>query len=798
MLNMINLYDYAYYIYFLIAIIVLFVFLFFVKKNTNSKVLKQSLGFVLFSVKIAKVPAEEMNRPGKEEKDWIRVMEDFYGSLTSLKKEGAFGLNPWIALEIGKIKEEIFFYVAVPKKFEGVIEKEIYSIYPEAQVEKSEDYNIFAPQEEVLCGYLKTTKPVYLPIKTYNYLETDPLSSITNVLTKLKENEEAVVQIVLRGASRDWHTRGKMIINEVAQGKNFTQAISGTNIFSVLKDKSKENSMYAQSKVDEELLKMLEDKINKDSFETNIRIIVSMEDKKRCENIFFQLANSFEQFNAPKFNSFKVVKMGKGGAQSLIYDYSFRLFNSSQKIILNTEELTSVFHFPTPLTKTPNIKGVKAKNSAPPADLPKEGLLIGYSDYREENKDVRIKKDDRRRHVYMIGQTGTGKSVLLSNMVIQDILNGEGAGILDPHGDLVDDILGKIPNERVKDVALFDPTNLERPIGLNMLEYDRRFPEQKTFIVNELINIFDKLYDLRQTGGPMFEQYTRNALMLLMDDPNETYTLMDVPRVMADHDFRHKLLAKCANILVKEFWEKQAEQAGGEATLKNMVPYITSKFDTFISNDYMRPIIGQTKSTFNFREILDAKKIFLVNLSKGRLGETNSALLGLIITGKLAMAAFSRVDIPESERKDFYLYIDEFQNFATNSISTIMSEARKYRLCLTVSHQFIGQLQDLIRDSVFGNVGTIISFRVGAEDAEFLEKQFAPVFDAQDLINIDNFNFYTKIMMDGKISKPFNVKTYPPTTTNRERAKDIKDYYALTYGRSREIIEQEIRESRRA
>jgi len=333
-------------------------------------------------------------------------------------------------------------------------------------------------------------------------------------------------------------------------------------------------------------------------------------------------------------------------------------------------------------------------------------------------------------------------------------------------------------------------------VGLNMLEYDPKYPEQKTFIVNELINIFDKLYDLKQTGGPLFEQYTRNALMLLMDDPNETYTLMEVPKVLSDEKFRHKLLAKCKNVLVKEFWEMQAEKAGGEGSLKNMVPYITSKFDTFISNDYVRPIVGQAKSTFNFREIIDSKKIFLVNLSKGRLGEINSSLIGLIVTGKIAMAAFSRVDMPEEKRKDFYLYIDEFQNFATDSISTILSEARKYKLCLTIAHQFIGQLPQKIRDSVFGNVGTMAVFRIGADDAEFVEKQFQPIFSARDLINIGNRNFYTKLMIDGEISKPFNVTTMRPSVSDAVRAADIKQYYFLVYGRDRFFAEKDIKERR--
>lgn len=773
-----------------VSLLIVLIVIFLIKRNRKMKTIEQSLKLTLFSVKMSGSTAEELRDSGKQEKDWIRLMEDFYSSLNSLSKEGLFGVDPWIALEIVKLKEDIIFYVAAPRRFENFIEKSIYSIYPTAQIEKSDDYNIFSPTENVCCGYLKTTKPLYLPIKTYNQMDTDPLSSITNIFTKLKTNEEAAVQLIIKKGSNSWYERGRMISNEVAQGKNFIQAMGATNFISTIKGKSEDK--LGGSPPDEELLKILGAKLNKDSFETNIRLIVSADSKIRSESIFLEMANSFAQFSSNKTNNFRLIRTKKGAFDELIYKYSFRLFDDSQRNILGIEELTSIFHFPTPLTKTPNIKTVKSKVSVPPTNIPKEGLLLGYNIYREEKKDIHLKKDDRRRHMYVIGQTGTGKSSALSSMALQDIKNGEGMGMLDPHGDLIDDILSKMPKDRIEDVVLFDPTNLERSIGLNMLEYDTRFPEQKTFIVNEMINILDKLYDLRQTGGPMFEQYARNALMLLMDDPNEVYTLMEVPKVLADADFRKRLLLKCKNFLVKEFWEKQAEQAGGEGALKNMVPYITSKFDNFISNDYMRPIIGQTKSTFNFREIIDGKKVFLVNLSKGRLGELNSSLLGLIITSKMSLAAFSRVDIPEDQRNDFYLYMDEFQNFATSTISTILSEARKYRLSLVISHQFIAQLPEEIRDAVFGNVGTIASFRVGAEDAQFLEKEFEPIFNSQDLMNIDNFNFYIKMMIDGQTSKPFNIKTYPPERGNYDLAKDIKEYYSLTYARSRYVVDEEI------
>ena len=760
-----------------------------------------SLDLILLSVKIPNKSVEEIQQAGKQEKDWIKVMEDFYSNLVSLKPKGIFGVKPWITLEIAKVRGEICFFVAAPARYEGFIEKRINSIYSDAQIEKCKDFNIFGYKEQVYTGFVKTVKPVFLPIRTYNFIEVDPLSSITNTLTKLGEREEAVVQISLQNTGAEWHAKGREIIKQMRKGKNFRQAIDATGFFHNNTDKEKEledQRMQGQAQVEDELIKAMEAKLAKHSFATNIRIVVSIKDKVRSEEVFNQLAGTFDQFSAPNLNNFHTfVKKGQA-ANNLLKDYIFRKFNDRQVSILSAEELASIFHFPTPLTKTPGVKILNSKNAPPPVELLPEGLLLGFNQYRGEKKDVRIGINDRRRHLYVIGQTGTGKSAFLSNLIEQDVLNGDGVGILDPHGDLIDDILGKIPNERLDDVIVFDPANLEYSIGLNMLEYDPKFPEQKTFIINEFIKIFDKLYDMKTAGGPMFEQYTRNSLMLLMDDPNETYTLMEVPKVLADKEFRHYLLAKCRNILVKEFWEKQAEQAGGEASLKNMVPYITSKFDTFISNDYMRPIIGQTKSTFKFREILDGKKIFLVNLSKGRLGELNSSLLGLIVTSKLTIAAFSRVDTQESERKDFYLYLDEFQNFATDTISTILSEARKYKLCLTISHQFIGQLTDEIRDSVFGNVGTIISFRAGVEDSEFLAKQFAPVFNAQDINRLENYNAYVRILINGQVSTPFNIRTYAPSNSDRERMANIKEYYALKEGRERDDVDREIADRRRS
>lgn len=776
---------------------------FLIKKIKKRKLLKKALNFDLLIVSLPPKTYQEIQEAQKQEKQWIALMEDFYTVLTGLKKGGFFQIPDWICFEIAKVKKEIKFFISTPKDYSDFLEKQINGIYPDALVEKIEDFNIFAPSEIAEVSFLSLTKTSFLPIKTYPNFEIDPLSTLTNVLTKLEEKDEAVIQIVLRNKkSWLWNHKMKKIVKSMSQGKGFTKAKAEAGFFHYILKIFSEKEYQEQEEnikfkpLEEDVFKAVQSKADKDCFEANLRIIVSCKDKNRSDHIISQIEHVFEQYSAPHLNGFRKVRLKGKAFKKLIYNYSFRLFDPSQKMILSTEELTSIFHIITPFVKTPTMKILESKKAPAPVDLPDEGLLLGYNLYRGIKTDIRIQKDDRRRHMYVIGQTGTGKTAYLENLIVQDIENGEGVGVLDPHGDLIDNVLGKIPRERIDDIIVFDPGKLERVIGLNFLDYDPKFPEQKTFIVNELINIFDKLYDLRQTGGPIFEQYTRNALLLLMDDPAEKYTLMEVPKVMADREFRHYLLSKCRNIIVKEFWEKEAEKAGGEASLQNIVPYITSKFNIFIANDYMRPIIGQLKTTLNFREILDKKKILLVNLTKGRLGEINAALLGLIINGKIAMAAFSRIDTPEKEREDFFLYMDEFQNFCTESIATILSEARKYRLSLIIVHQFIGQLPERIRDAVFGNVGTIISMRVGPHDAEFLVKEFEPAFTAHDLVHLDNYNFYIKIMAKGKITQPFNMMSYPPTPSDYQKTKEIKEYSYQKYGRMREIVEREIEERR--
>ncbi len=488
-------------------------------------------------------------------------------------------------------------------------------------------------------------------------------------------------------------------------------------------------------------------------------------------------------------------QFSKGELKQLFHDFTFRLYSHKNEMQLSLRELTTLYHFPpNGIKSSPHLKQARFTQAAAPLELAQEGIVLGTNTYRGKVTEVRMAPPDRLRHLYVIGQTGSGKSGLLRTLIDQDIQNGDGVCFIDPHGNDVLDVLASVPPERYEDVIYFDPAYIARPFGLNLLEYDPNYPEQKTFVVNEILAIFRRLYgDVPESMGPAFEQYFRNATLLVMEDPESGSTMMDIGRVLSDTAFRNMKLSRSNNPIVNQFWNEIATKAGGDAALENIVPYITNKFDDFTANDFMRPIIGQQNSSFNFRNIIDTKKILLVNLSKGRLGERNANLLGLILVGKLFMAALSRADNPRGDFPPFYMYIDEFQNITTDSIPGILSEARKYKLSLTVAHQYLAQIDEKIRDAVFGNVGSMAIFRVGEEDGEFFAKQFAPVFTALDFVNVENRNAYVRLLAKGVPQKPFNIKTLDLRQGNPDQVDDLRELSYLTYGRDRATIENMIR-----
>lgn len=808
----------------IIAIIwvIIVIALFFVLKKLIRKFAESSHYYdhVIYLVRFPKDKPQEKTKEDslQELHEDISKGETIFASIGGLRAQRGitnwlFGRSDHFSFEIVANKKIISFYIVAPREMGRYIEQRVQAHYPEAVMEEIEDYNIFQPQSEVVAGCLKTIRDYIFPIKTYAKFETDPVNAIINVMSKLDENEGMVVQYTVRSAIGSWHKRASDIVSKAMRLNSVKEAMSKgvvSKIFSFMFDFLKAAKPSSQADklnhenpkkltaMEEEMLKSIEEKNSKAGLDVNLRVVVSAKNKGKGKIYLDNIVNAFSQYNNYEYgNSFKNKAISKN-EKKIINDFIFRRFDEKTSFLLNTEELTSMFHFSLRSAETPNVLWLTAKHSAAPTNIPDEGIIIGHNVYRGVVKEIKIKREDRRRHTYIIGKSGVGKSQLMASMAIQDILNGEGVCVIDPHGDLINDILDRVPAERAEDVILFSPSDNERPLALNLMEFDERYPEQKSFVINEMIKIFDKLYDLKATGGPIFEQYMRNSMLLVMSDPESGSTLMEIPKVLSDPEFRNLKLERCKDQTVVDFWRKEAEKAGGEAALANVVPYITSKLTSFISNDTMRPIIGQQKSSFNLRDVMDKQKILLVNLSKGQIGEMNSYLLGMILVGKILMAALSRTDIPQAQRKDFYLYIDEFQNFTTDSISSILSEARKYNLNLIIAHQYLGQLvknnDTSIRDAVFGNVGTWMLFKIGSDDAEVMEKEMKPVFNQYDLLNIEKFTTYVKLLIDNTASRPFSMATpWPlPGVERPDLASRIKSLSRIKYGKDRELIESEI------
>lgn len=766
---------------------VLLLCLWWLAKRNNKKQAIKSLSLKVLSIKIP--PASADNKDFLKD---INLSEQLFNALSGLGQPFVF------EAAVHNVGSEISFYLAVPRESIDFATRQIQGLFLNAQVEEAPDYTIFNPTDLVAAGYLVFDGPYHLPIRSYKESEADTFAPILSTLSKLDENGDgAVIQIVVKPAGPIAKKSISGVLEKLKKGEKLSATtkakpfISAGEVADILIGSNKKTKDDTPKTVDEEAVKALQQKISKPLFSVNARILASADSIDKAESIFVSMGSAFSQFSAPVRNSFKIIK-AKRQKKKIIFDYIFRRFQSAEAMILNSEELASIFHLPTMTTDVPRVKWLKTKEAPPPSDLPHEGLALGDSVFRNEIKEVKIADDDRRRHFYIIGQTGTGKSYLMLNMAVQDMVSGRGLCVIDPHGELVDKVLERVPKDRVNDVIYFDPSDLSRPMGLNMLEYDFNRPEEKTFIVGEIQSIFNQLF-MKETMGPMFEQYMRNALLLLMEDAkNEPATFMEVPKIFTDEAFRNRKLSRLTNPTVLDFWQKEAVKTTGEQGLANMSPYITSKFGNFIANDYMRPIIGQAQSAFNFRQVMDEGKILLVNLAKGRIGDINSSLLGMIFTGRILLAALSRGDLPEDKRRDFYLYIDEFQNYTTESISVILSEARKYRLNLIIAHQFIAQLTDEIREAVFGNVGTLAAFRVGVPDNETLVKQFGPVFDERDLITIANQNALLRLLIAGEPAKPFNIKTKKAVAGSPEVRDKLKELSRLTYGRDFSSVEAEI------
>lgn len=760
---------------------------------------KRALHLVLFEVR----PQAHGESSGGDHRavkleQLLSSSEQLYAGLLPLvnEKEG-FSLE--IAVPEGS--ESATLYLAVPREKKTLAERLIASVFPNAAVAECRgDYNIFNADGQHAAAFASLSKHPSLPLKTPDMFEHDPMNLLLAAFSKIaKHGEGAALQITVASEGDRYNRHYKKILRELENGKDLHEAIKvpETEIGEALREAAKHlfsSGHEEQRHADAVAVEAITRKIRTRIAPMTIRLVTSAPSQARADELLSNLTAPLNQYDDPKGNHFEFTRVSTWNISSFLRDFTFRTYDRNIAIPLSLSELTSLFHFTAErVTTSRELKKSHGKQAPAPVEVGHDGITIGINRYGAEETRVHFDPNDRLRHCYVIGQTGTGKTGLIKNMMIQDIQNGEGVAFIDPHGNDIEDVLATVPKEREGDIIYFDPAHTAAPMGLNMLEYDYAKPEMKTFVIDEVYGIFRKLYsDIPEAFGPMFEQYYRNAVQLVVEDPATGSTFLEIPRVFADKAFRDLKISRCNNPVVVQFWRNIAEAADGDAGLANIAPYITSKFDVFLANDIMRPIVAQEHSAFNFRDIMDSKKIFLANLSKGRLGDRNAALLGLVLVSKFLQAAFSRVDT-RATLPTFYLYIDEFQNFATPSIATILSEARKYRLALTVAHQFMAQLDEQIRDAVIGNVGTKIAMRIGTSDAEFLEKQFAPEFTAQDLENLPNRAGIVSLLVRGMPARPFTIETENLPAFDHSRTDALKELSYRSFGRPREEIEAEIR-----
>ncbi len=737
--------------------------------------------------------------------------------------------KPQLSFEIQCFNREIHFVVVCDKYYQHIIEKQITSFYESADITPIPEKKRLQLNAKGLHynGYhMHSQRQFYYPLQTYKQIEDDALNNLVNAFANLTDEEKGVIQFVIHPISNYWQKEAREFATAEFKGGNKKQwripligpLLNGLRILiggfdpatdggSNAPGASGGDSYVRMLASDEEIFKQMGEKSHQPGYEVAIRVLAaSPESNRRVQDILdsaFVAFNAFEAKGMNRLENRRSFPLDAINRHIIFHNFRYRLYPFLERSsLLSCDEVATLFHFPDArYNKIPNIKWMAYKVLPPPINLPAEGIVLGNSVFRGHSKPVRFMKKDRTRHTYVIGKSGSGKSVLLWNMAVQDVENGEGVCVIDPHGDLVDDVVSCVPKHRAKDVIIFDPGDVERPMGLNMLEANTA--EEKDRASLDAMEIMIKLFG-NEIFGPRIQHYFRNGCLTLMDDEDEGATMIDVPRLFIDDDFQRYKVAKIRNPMVKAFWENEMAQTG-DREKQEMIPYFTSKFGPFITNTTMRNVIGQTKSAFNVRECMDSGKILMINLSKGKIGAINAQLLGLIAVAKINMAAMGRVDIPEPERRDFYLYVDEFQNFATDTFASILSEARKYHLNLIMAHQYIAQLSESaggvavgqkdskIRDAVFGNVGTMISFKVGADDAEYLEKEYSPTLSQQHILGIANYKAYLKLNINNATSRPFSMDTiYDPSKKKKKVLEVLRKYSRMKYGRKKEFVDAEI------
>jgi len=751
---------------FIFVLVIAAIFLLAILKGRGRE--ERSIDSVLLQVAVPK---------GNEVK--IDAIEQMFSSLYSVKKGGwkqKYSTQPAISFEIVAKQEDIRFYIWTPKPFQDLIEKQIHGAYPDAEITEVSEYNIFPENAKVAYKSLQLKRDNFYPVKTFRDLPTDPLAALTSALAKMGEGEAAAIQILISPAESEWQKAGSGFVSSTKK-----------------QESDPEKAKFA---VPAKTLEAVENKVSKPGFETSIRIVCVSPDEASANAHLTNIMSAFQQFSGD-LNGFTSRKIRRKGAfvEDFLYRYHplYHLWGNRASV-LNSEELATIFHFPNKLITTPHIHWLYAKRAPAPQEIPTEGTFLGTSTYRGIKRSVYISDKDRMQHMYVVGKTGTGKSEFLKDLVMQDIKKGDGVCFIDPHGDAVEELLLLIPPERAEDVIYFNPSDTERPMGLNLLE--ARTEDEKHFAATAVINMMYKLFDPYKTGivGPRFEHAVRNAMLTAMSEDGSTF--VEVMRILTDSRFVQELLPKVTDPIVRRYWTDQIAQTA-DFHKSEVLDYITSKFGRFVTNKMIRNIIGQSQSSFSFRDVMDRGKILFINLSKGTIGEENSSFLGLVLVPRILMAAMSRTDIPKEERRPFYLYVDEFQNFATPDFAVILSEARKYSLALCVANQFIGQVEEEVKNAVFGNVGTIISYRIGVTDANYLQHEFTPVFAEDDLLNVEKYHVFIKTIVKNEPVPPFSMDLFKDipkikAMENPKVAGIIKEMSRLKYGRDAKLIESEI------
>lgn len=715
------------------------------------------------------------------------------------------GAQEHLSFEVASVNGQIRFYVWTPRSLQSFVEGQIYAQYPTVQIHQaSEDYTEHERDHSVTYTTEMTlTASEFLPIKTFQTFEVDPLAGITGTLAKLESTgEELWIQVLAKPVEDSWQIEADHWISRLREGSaSILPSVGGSmrwlgGLFAALWRPPEEGLAGGKgpeiSERNKTRIAEAEKKATKLGYEVKIRLAYLGENQTNAKLRMQALVGTFKQFNSTNLNGFKPIKAAYG--KEFLEKYRRRAF-FGEGFILNIEELASVFHLPHTNVETPNIVWASAKTAEPPSKLPvltgsdandDQISAFGVTNFRGINHQFGMLRYDRSRHVYIIGQTGAGKSGLLELFALSDIFHNQGYAIIDPHGDFAINNMKFIPGSRLNDVVYFNPADTAYPLGFNPLEVTN--PNQKTNISSEVIGVLKRMFG--DSWGPRLEYILRYTILALLDRPETT--MLDITRMLTDKNFRKETLGYCRDTVVLQFWNVEFASWNDKFVAEAVAP-VLNKVGAFTANPIIRNIIGQPKSTFNIRQIMDEGKILIVNLSKGLIGEDNAAILGSFLVTKIQLAAMSRSDIPDiRDRRPFYLYVDEFQNFATDSFATILSEARKYGLNLTVANQYISQMNETVRDAVFGNVGTMISFRVSADDAPILAKQFEPNFEAVDLLQMHNRNFVINMVIGGEKTPAFSARTLELPPSQADNTLHIIEHSRRMYSRSREDVEKEI------